>query len=93
MVQHIDAHLVRQLEGPHREARLESHGGVDRFDGNPFLVVDSRSLLEIGTEDAGRDEAGDVFLDHDDRLAEGSGKVDSDSERGIARRVRADDFD
>ena len=93
MVQHIDAHLVRQLERPHREPCAESHGGVDRFDGYPFLVVDSRSLLEIGTEDAGRDEAGDVFLDHDDRLAEGLGKVDGDSERGIARRVRADDFD
>src|SRR5712691_4270573 len=93
VLQHIDADLIRQLERAQRKSGLESHGGIDRLDRDSFEVVNPRGFFEEGTEDARRDEPGDVLLHDDDRLAKGPRKVDRRLEGRVVRRLGADHLD
>ena len=93
MMEDVDSDLVREFEGTHRESRAEPHRGVDRLDRDAFPLMNPGRPLEVRPEDARRDESGDVFLDHDDRLAERLREIDRGLEGRVARRVRPDDFD
>ena len=93
MMEDVDADLVGEFEWTHRESRAEPHRGVDRLDRDAFPLMNPGRPLEVRPEDARRDESGDVFLDHDDRLAERLREIDRGLEGRVARRVRPDDFD
>src|SRR5438445_7378677 len=93
MVEDIDSDLVGEFERTHRESGPEAHRGVDRLDRDAFPLVNPGGPLEVGPEDARRDESGDILLDDHDRLAERLREIDRGLKGRVARRVRSDDLD
>src|SRR5437899_12494914 len=93
MMEDIDSDLVGEFERTHWASGPETHRGVDCLDRDAFSLVDPGGSLEVGPEDARRDEPGDVLLDDNDRLPERLREIDRSLEARAASPVGPADLD